>query len=221
MGELFDRDTEARGERWATADHLDTRCGRWNLQLQLGRHVFDPDNPVGIAGDTVRLGGFATPYDVAGEGCSASPTSPTTYRGGLDEIRSQVRAWNVKWHVVDLELADAVRGCEEGLLVEIDPSMPPAAPRSLDDCFNVRELPGRGGIRRTPKANLERALMADGVPPGKGYQALSTEAGLDRTFRALTRIKPHVRWWSLGEEAVRMLETGRVTMTTTYKRAHL
>ena len=32
------------------------------------------------------------------------------YDGGLEAIRSQVRSYNVKWDVVDLELADALRG---------------------------------------------------------------------------------------------------------------
>ncbi len=50
------------------------------------------------------------------------------YDGGLDEISSQVLSQNVKWDVVSLELADAVRGCEAGLLEAIDPSLLPAAP---------------------------------------------------------------------------------------------
>ena len=38
------------------------------------------------------------------------------YNGGLAEIRAQVETGNVHWDVVDLEAADAVRGCDEGLL---------------------------------------------------------------------------------------------------------
>ncbi len=47
------------------------------------------------------------------------------YAGGIDEIRRQVRAWNVSWDVVDLELFDAIRACDEGLLEEVDPAMLP------------------------------------------------------------------------------------------------
>ena len=36
------------------------------------------------------------------------------YGGGLAEIKSQVEAGNVTWDIVDLELSDAVRGCDEG-----------------------------------------------------------------------------------------------------------
>ncbi len=37
------------------------------------------------------------------------------YNGGLAEIRAQVKTGNVKWDVVDVELAEAMRGCDEGL----------------------------------------------------------------------------------------------------------
>ena len=48
------------------------------------------------------------------------------YNGGLAQIRAQVDVGNVHWDVVDLEIADAVRGCDEGLLEPIDlGSFPP------------------------------------------------------------------------------------------------
>ena len=48
------------------------------------------------------------------------------YNGGLAQIRAQVDVGNIHWDVVDLEIADAVRGCDEGLLELIDiASMPP------------------------------------------------------------------------------------------------
>ena len=42
------------------------------------------------------------------------------YNGGLAQIRAQVSVGNIHWDVVDLEIADAVRGCDEGLLEPID-----------------------------------------------------------------------------------------------------
>ena len=48
------------------------------------------------------------------------------YSGGLAEVKSQVEAGNVTWDIVDVELSDAIRGCDEGLLEEIDPSILPA-----------------------------------------------------------------------------------------------
>lgn len=50
------------------------------------------------------------------------------YNGGLAEVKAQVEAGNVTWDVVDVEFSDAVRGCDEGLLEEIDHSILPAAP---------------------------------------------------------------------------------------------
>jgi putative spermidine/putrescine transport system substrate-binding protein len=50
------------------------------------------------------------------------------YNGGLKEIRDQVEAYNVKWDVVDMELGDVLRGCQQGLLEKIDHSVLPPAP---------------------------------------------------------------------------------------------
>lgn len=44
------------------------------------------------------------------------------YNGGLAEIRAQVKTGNVKWDVVDVEMAEALRGCDEGLFEKIDAS---------------------------------------------------------------------------------------------------
>ena len=50
------------------------------------------------------------------------------YGGGIAEIKAQVESGNVTWDVVDVELADALRACDEGLLETIDHSSLPAAP---------------------------------------------------------------------------------------------
>ena len=44
------------------------------------------------------------------------------YGGGIAEIKAQVDSGNVTWDVVDVELSDAIRACDEGLLEEIDHS---------------------------------------------------------------------------------------------------
>ena len=67
------------------------------------------------------------------------------YNGGLAQIRAQVEAGVVYWDVVDLEVADAIRGCDEGLFELIDPSGLPGGadgstveedyyPDALSDC---------------------------------------------------------------------------------------
>ena len=60
------------------------------------------------------------------------------YNGGLAQIRAQVETGNVHWDVVDLNLADAVRGCDEGLLEFIAvEDLPPGADgtSAVDDFF--------------------------------------------------------------------------------------
>ena len=43
-----------------------------------------------------------------------------TYNGGLAQVRAQVETGKVYWDVVDFEMADASRGCDEGLLEYVD-----------------------------------------------------------------------------------------------------
>ena len=51
-----------------------------------------------------------------------------SYNGGLAQIRAQVETGAVRWDLVDLEMADAARGCDEGLLEPLSGFEPPAAP---------------------------------------------------------------------------------------------
>ena len=71
-----------------------------------------------------------------------------TYNGGLAQIRAQVETGNVHWDVVDLELADAARGCDEGLLeyVDIDDLAPaPDGTPAADDFFEDTVIECGGG----------------------------------------------------------------------------
>lgn len=90
------------------------------------------------------------------------------------------------------------------------------SPEKLEDFFDVERFPGPRGLRRGPHVNMEWALIADGVEPDRVYDVLETEEGIQRAFRMLDRIKPHVVWWETGEQAIRLLETGRVSMTSVF-----
>ena len=89
-------------------------------------------------------------------------------------------------------------------------------PRTIQDFFDLDGFPGRRGMRRTPLANLEFALMADGVPASEIYAVLDTEEGVDRAFRKLDTIKDHVVWWDAGAQPPQMLADGEVVMSTAY-----
>ena len=176
------------------------------------------------------------------------------YSGGLAEIKAQVEAGNVTWDLVDVELSDAVRGCDEGILEVIDASiLPPGAdgtpasedflPGTVHDCavgnivwstifaydttktsgvkgiadfFDLNKFPGKRGLRKAPKANLEMALIADGVPASDVYNMLNTDAGVDRAFAKLDSIKDSVIWWEAGAQPPQLLADGEVLMTTAY-----
>jgi len=177
------------------------------------------------------------------------------YSGGLAEIKSQVEAGNVTWDLVDVELSDAIRGCDEGLLETIDPSILPDAPdgtkamedfipgsitecaiptivwstivaydtskmpngpTTIGDFFDTAKFPGKRGLRKGPKANLEMALAADGVAAADIYDVLDTPEGVDRAFAKLDTIKADTVWWEAGAQPPQLLADGEVAMTTAY-----
>ncbi len=82
------------------------------------------------------------------------------------------------------------------------------------DFWDVAKYPGKRGLRRSPRVNLEIALMADGVAPGDVYKTLRTNDGIERAFRKLDQLRPYVVWWQSDEEAARLLRTGDVLMTS-------
>jgi putative spermidine/putrescine transport system substrate-binding protein len=162
----------------------------------------------------------------------------------------------VNWDIVDVELSDAVRGCDEGLFESIDHSILPPAPdgtaaaddflpgtlhecavanivwstiyayddatigdtkpASIADFFDTEKWPGKRGMRKGPKPNLEFALMADGVPAAEVYDVLSTPEGVDRAFAKLDTIKNDIVWWEAGAQPPQLLADGEVLMTTAY-----
>jgi putative spermidine/putrescine transport system substrate-binding protein len=53
------------------------------------------------------------------------------YNGGLAELRAQVESGNGAWDVIDLELQDAVRACDENLIEKIDAATLKPAPDGM------------------------------------------------------------------------------------------
>ncbi|MEM8652420.1 MAG: ABC transporter substrate-binding protein [Pseudomonadota bacterium] len=177
------------------------------------------------------------------------------YNGGIAEIKAQVEAGNVTWDIVDVELSDAIRACDEGLLETIDHSTLPAGadgtpatedfiegtlydcavanivwstifaydsskiadgPKTMADFFDLEKFPGKRGLRKGPKVNLEFALIADGVPAADVYKVLDTDEGVDRAFKKLDSIKDSVVWWEAGAQPPQLLADGEVALTTAY-----
>jgi len=122
---------------WRT---LVSRCGRPGASCALGAlallAIAMPAPWDKAAGQTVTTVSWGGSYARAvNEGINIPFTAATgirvnveDYNGGLAQIRAQVDVGNIHWDVVDLEIADAVRGCDEGLLELIDINTMPAGP---------------------------------------------------------------------------------------------
>jgi putative spermidine/putrescine transport system substrate-binding protein len=170
-------------------------------------------------------------------------------------VKAMVEAGNVTVDVADVEYADAIRLCDDGMLEPIDPASLPAGadgvaavddflPGALTDCavativfstiyaydsskfpegpttmadfFDLEKFPGKRAMRKGAKANLEMALMADGVPAADVYATLETPEGVDRAFAKLDSIKGDVIWWEAGAQPPQLLADGEVAMSTAY-----
>lgn len=184
------------------------------------------------------------------------PIEEEQYDGDFRDVIAQVDSGDATWEVVDVTLADAIRGCEQGYLEPIPPGMlPPApdgtppmedflpntlhecavgqilwstlwaynveafegdAPQTVRDVFDTERYPGRRGMRKTPRNNLEWAVMADGVEPAEVYEVLRTDEGVERAFARLDSIRDRIEWWEDGSSPQEWLASGRVTVSTAY-----
>ncbi|MDM8351049.1 ABC transporter substrate-binding protein [Pseudomonas sp. sp1636] len=90
------------------------------------------------------------------------------------------------------------------------------APTGWSDFWDVKKFPGKRGLRKGAKYTLEFALMADGVAPTEVYKVLATRDGVDRAFRKLDELKPHIQWWEAGAQPPQYLASGDVVMSSAY-----
>jgi mannopine transport system substrate-binding protein len=85
------------------------------------------------------------------------------------------------------------------------------APQSWADFFDTAAFPGRRALPNTgsPWATLILAALADGVPR---EQLFPLE--LDRIFRKLDTIKPHIAtWWRTGDQSQKMWDGDEIAMS--------
>ncbi len=119
-----------------------------------------------------------------------------------------------KDHYVPQAVTDCGVGAFVGSLVLAwDRDKFPAAP-TWADFWDVAKYPGKRGLSRGVRGNLEFALIADGVAPGDVYKVLGTSDGVDRAFRKLDQLKPYIVWWQDGAEAAHILASGDVLMSS-------
>jgi putative spermidine/putrescine transport system substrate-binding protein len=176
---------------------------------------------------------------------TGTPVQQQIWEGGIDSLRSQVKATDDAWDLVLVDADELSTGCGEGLFEKLDWSAIGGkdhyTPAAISDCglgaviantvlawdkdklpvapswsdfWDVAKYPGKRGLRKGVRGNLEFALMADGVALGDVYKTLSTSDGADRAFRKLDQLKPYIVWWSTQSEAAHILSSGDVLMTS-------
>ena len=138
---------------------------------------------------------------IPAENLAPAPDGTPAIEDFLDGTLTDCAVGNVVWSTVYAYNADAFRD---------------AAPASIADFFDIAAYSGKRGMRKTPKGNLEMALMADGVPADEVYSLLETPVGVDRAFAKLDQIKDDVVWWDAGAQPPQLLADGEVSMTTAY-----
>lgn len=98
-----------------------------------------------------------------------------------------------------------------GQVLTWDPkAFPNQKPTSWADLWDVQKFPGRRGLPNTgsPWATMIASQLADGVAPDKLFPL-----DLDRVFRKLDQIKPHVAvWWRTGNQSQDIMRSGEVVM---------
>lgn len=141
----------------------------------------------------------------------------------LTKLKVQVRNNNVSWDVFDSIGPHILSASKDGIWEPIDrkivdtsklivpggadyvgtflfaagiaydPKRFPAGkfPTNFKEFWDVKNFPGRRALRPRVSEMLEIALVADGVEPSKLYPL-----DVERAFKALDRIKPHVRKWT-------------------------
>lgn len=162
----------------------------------------------------------------------------------LAKVKAQVMTRNVEWDVFDAVGPMAMTGSKNGYWEALDPAMfdqgdliapmtkeavpfygftggicwdnnrhPEGKhPETFADYFNVEKFPGQRTLRNRASETLEIALLADGVPADKIYPL-----DVDRAFRALNRIKPHIgKWVDQTPQTTSLVETGQVDFSYTY-----
>jgi len=143
--------------------------------------------------------------------------------GDMAKVKAQVLTKSVQWDVIDAPAAFATSGARDALWEDLDMSiikpgdvvqagapnyMPiylysggllwdskrhPDGKHPVDfaGLYDIKKYPGRRVMRALASETLEVALVADGVAPKDLYPL-----DVDRAFRALDRIKPHVTKWT-------------------------
>lgn len=80
------------------------------------------------------------------------------------------------------------------------------------DFWDVEKFPGKRAMLDDPTVILPIALLADGVPKDELFPL-----DLDRAFKSVEKIAPHVSvWWTTGAQPIQLLTDGEVDYATAW-----
>lgn len=156
------------------------------------------------------------------------------------KLKAQVQTGQYEWDVSGLGIVEYSQAVHENLLEPVDFSVvdrtaipsanlkphgissvtlstclvyrkdkfPNGGPQSWADFWDVKKFPGTRCLYDRSFTSLAFALLADGVPADKLYPL-----DLDRAFKKLDQIKPHIKvWWSQGAQSQQLIQDGEVDM---------
>jgi putative spermidine/putrescine transport system substrate-binding protein len=160
-----------------------------------------------------------------------------THGGSYANVKAQVAAGNVTYDLVGMGAAECARAVREGNLEKIDFALVPNikdiprdlvteycvplfsysnviawntkkygqnGPKTWAEFWDVKKFPGTRSLRGYPRQTFEAALLADGVKRETLYPI-----DVDRAYRKLEEIKPHVvAWWASGAQSTQLLANG-------------
>jgi putative spermidine/putrescine transport system substrate-binding protein len=169
-------------------------------------------------------------------GIRVKTAAPVSYA----KLKAQVQTGNYEWDITAITQADLLRADREGLVEPIDWSIgkkeklfpnavhanglaycalgtnlayrkdkfPQGGPKTWADFWDVKKFPGNRSMLNNPVRTVQFALVADGVPLDRVFPL-----DVDRAFKKLDQIKPHVKvWWTQGNQSQQLLRDGEVDM---------
>ena len=162
----------------------------------------------------------------------------------LAKVKAQVKSGNTEWDVFDAVGSMLFSGAREDLWEPIDtnivdlsnnsipaepqrggmplyvysggvawdPARTKKPPRTFREMWDMGTFPGRRALRTRASEMLEVALLADGVKPGELYPL-----DIERAFKSLDKIKPHVRkWFDQTGQMVTLIQQNETDFTYAY-----
>lgn len=89
------------------------------------------------------------------------------------------------------------------------------APTSLTDFWDVKNFPGRRSIQDDVMDNVTWALLALGYATDEIYPL--TDEKVDKAFKKLDELKPHItKWWTGGAQPAQLLTDKEVVMASAW-----